>query len=118
MYPHQVLMQENNLEKKDLSIEAQSYLKDFNLSDGFIKAQGYIPIELGDANYSNSNYNYINIDFNTDKNSTWNDVKIEKFKCHLSSDFQITKLLLPTIKLPDGKLTFNTSIIELPALSR
>jgi len=30
MYPHQVLMQENNLEKKDLSIEAQSYLKDFN----------------------------------------------------------------------------------------
>ena len=99
-----------NNSKKIFGPVVESYLKDFNLSDGFIKAQGYIPIKLGDANYSNSNYNYINIDFNTDKNSTWNDVKIERFNCHLSSDFQITKLLLPSIKLPDGKLTFNTSI--------
>ena len=88
----------------------ETYLKDFNLSDGFINARGNIPIKLGDSNYLNSNYNYINIDFNTDKNCTWNDVKIERFKCHLSSDFQITKLALPSIKLPDGKLTFNTSI--------
>jgi len=30
MYPHQVLMEEKNLQKKDLSKEAQNYLKDFN----------------------------------------------------------------------------------------
>lgn len=30
MYPHQVLMEEKNLTKKDLSPEAQEYLKDFN----------------------------------------------------------------------------------------
>jgi hypothetical protein len=30
MYPHQVLMEKNNLQKSDLSQEAQNYLKDFN----------------------------------------------------------------------------------------
>lgn len=30
MYPHQVLMEENNLQKSDLSKEAQNYLTDFN----------------------------------------------------------------------------------------
>ena len=30
MYPHQVLMGENSLQKQDLSKEAQNYLKDFN----------------------------------------------------------------------------------------
>jgi len=30
MYPHQVLMEENNLQKSDLSQDAQNYLKDFN----------------------------------------------------------------------------------------
>jgi len=30
MYPHQVLMEKNNLQKSDLSKEAQNYLIDFN----------------------------------------------------------------------------------------
>ena len=30
MYPHQVLMEENNLQKDSLTKEAQNYLKDFN----------------------------------------------------------------------------------------
>jgi len=30
MYPHQVLMEKNNLQKTDLSQMAQNYLKDFN----------------------------------------------------------------------------------------
>ena len=35
MYPHQVLMEQNNLQDTDLSIEAKGYLKDFNT---FIRA--------------------------------------------------------------------------------
>ena len=30
MYPHQLLMEEHNLQEKELSAEAKGYIKDFN----------------------------------------------------------------------------------------
>jgi|TARA_R110000822_G_scaffold213894_1_gene349076 hypothetical protein len=88
MYPHQVLMEQNNLQKTNLSPEAQNYLTDFNHmlrgislkeSRADKKGEEYVMSEI-DINKLNRFSKSVCVQIYEDMNTTFQQAKLDEEK--------------------------------------